>query len=73
MRAMKKPTKKELREMSDGAVLIRYGDAVRRATRIGDARSILPTGTVKLRCEDKLWRIAEAYRAEILRRMGGAK
>lgn len=70
---MKKPTKKELREMSDGAVLIRYGDAVRRATRISDARSNLPIGTVKLRCEDKFWKIVEAYKIEILRRMGGGK
>lgn len=71
---MKKPTKKELWDMSDRTLLTDYDLASERVERSIKAIGLLPGySTQALRIQDRAITSYDAYRAEILRRMGGAK
>ena len=72
---MKKPTKKELREIGCRELLSRYAYHIGQETRYHEAFNLLPSqydSQVK-RARDEQTAIASLYGEEILRRMGGAK
>jgi hypothetical protein len=71
---VKKPTKKELREISDHHLLTNYNIASDRAERAIRANDILPGYSVQvLKIQEQALSAVDAYREEILRRMGGVK